>query len=68
MTKLLEEKSERVLKVADRCDSCSAQAYVLVKLVNGELMFCSHHYVKHSKKLNKSSYQIVDERHYISED
>ena len=68
MTKLLDQKKERVLKVSDRCDSCSAQAYVLVKLVSGELMFCSHHYAKHSKNLNKSSYQIIDERHYLSEE
>lgn len=31
--------------ILDRCDRCSSQAYVQVKLVNeGELLFCGHHY------------------------
>ena len=30
----------------DRCDSCGAQAYVMVKGITGELLFCSHHYNK----------------------
>jgi hypothetical protein len=34
------------LNSLDRCDSCGAQAYVLVRGVTGELMFCSHHYNK----------------------
>jgi hypothetical protein len=57
----------RQLKVADRCDQCGAQAFVLVKMISGELMFCGHHYDKHKEKLNNQAYEIVDERHYINE-
>lgn len=57
---------ERQLKVIDRCDSCNSQAFVLVKLLTGELMFCGHHYNKNKDKLNDQSYEIVDERHYIN--
>jgi hypothetical protein len=65
MAEKLEEKEiqkEYVLKVADRCDSCNSQAYVLVKGVSGDLMFCGHHYAKHEVALIKFSYEIIDER------
>ena len=58
---------ERQLKVIDRCDQCGSQAFVLVKLISGELMFCGHHYNKHKDKLNNQAYEIVDERHFINE-
>lgn len=32
----------------DRCDRCGAQAYVVVTVNNGPLMFCSHHYDEYS--------------------
>jgi hypothetical protein len=41
-----ETKQEQVLTAMDRCDSCGAQAYVQVKGITGELLFCSHHYNK----------------------
>jgi len=28
----------------DRCDSCGAQALVLVTMRSGDLLFCGHHY------------------------
>ena len=65
MMTLITETDERVLNLQDRCDSCGAQAFVMVKLLNGNLMFCGHHYSKHSDKLNSQSYEIVDEREYI---
>jgi hypothetical protein len=34
----------KVLNATDRCDSCGAQAYVKVKGITGELLFCGHHY------------------------
>ena len=48
MKKMSEQTVERkwLLTPLDRCDSCLAQAYVSVTGVNGELMFCSHHYNK----------------------
>lgn len=66
-TMLIQEKQERVLNLQDRCDSCNSQAFVLVKLLNGTLMFCGHHYTKYSDKLNNESYEIIDEREYINE-
>ena len=56
---------EQQLKVSDRCDACQAQAFVLVKLANGELYFCGHHFNQHELNLRESAYEIVDEREYI---
>jgi ribosomal protein L37E len=57
---------ERQIKVADRCDRCGAQAFVLVKGVTGELYFCGHHYVQNQDALSKFAYEIVDEREHIN--
>lgn len=68
---VIEEKKEQILKVADRCDRCDAQAFVLVKGMTGELLFCGHHYNKiindpeGAKKLNEFAYQVLDEREFI---
>lgn len=56
---------EQILKTVDRCDQCGAQAYVLVRLISGELMFCGHHFNKHEEKLLKSAYEVIDEREYL---
>lgn len=58
------------LTALDRCDSaeCGAQAYVLVRGISGELLFCSHHYDKIMKsssgydKMMGFMLEIVDER------
>ena len=57
---------EKQLKVIDRCDQCGAQAFVIVKLLAGELMFCGHHYHKNKDKLNNEAYEIIDERDSIN--
>lgn len=57
---------ERQLKIADRCDRCGAQAFVLVKGVSGELYFCGHHYTKNEEALSKFAYEIIDEREHIN--
>lgn len=57
---------ERQLKIADRCDRCGAQAFVLVKGVSGELYFCGHHYAKNEEALSKFAYEIIDEREHIN--
>ena len=64
MTKIKESKP-RVLNQLDRCDRCNAQAFILVKLISGELMFCGHHFNKNSNILIDSSYEIIDERDFI---
>ena len=44
---------EWVMDARDRCDACQAQAYYLVKMIEGELMFCRHHFLKNEEKLTK---------------
>ena len=54
------------LSRSDRCDRCPAQAFVLVKGVAGELMFCGHHYAKHEVELIRFAYEVVDDREWIN--
>lgn len=63
----MEKSGERQLTLQDRCDSCSAQAWVLVKGISGELLFCSHHFTKHEEALYNWAYDIIDEREFINE-
>lgn len=62
-----------LLTAEDRCDRCSAQAYVSVTGVNGELMFCGHHYNKIMndnegyKNMMSYAYSVVDEREKLIE-
>lgn len=42
------------------CDQCgSAQALYLVKLMDGELAFCGHHYNKNKEGLDKVGYEVI---------
>ena len=59
------EVKEFILSATDRCDGkeCGAQAYVLVRGISGELMFCAHHFNKTDKeKLEAFAFEIIDER------
>ena len=65
---------EWTLTAVDRCDAeCSAQAYVVVKGVSGELMLCSHHYNKimdHPigyEKMTAFAFETIDERDRLIE-
>ena len=60
------EEKEKFLSVQDRCDRCGSQAWVLVKGMNGELLFCGHHYTKNESALFQWSYDIIDEREFIN--
>jgi hypothetical protein len=51
-----------ILDANDRCDSCSAQALVLVKGVQGDLTFCGHHFARNEANLIKYAFEIIDER------
>ena len=43
------------------CDQCgTAQAMYVVKLVEGELYFCGHHYNASKAGLDKVSYEVID--------
>jgi len=67
------EERKWLLSMEDRCDRCSAQAYVSVTGVNGELMFCGHHYNKIMndadgyKNMMSYAYSVVDEREKLIE-
>jgi len=61
------ETKTDVLKLADRCDRCNAQAFVLVNFMEGELFFCGHHFAKHELMLREKGYEIIDERYKINE-
>ena len=62
------------LNALDRCDSCEAQAYVKVKGLPGELMFCNHHYNKIMNdpdgytKMMSFMLEVIDEREKLIED
>lgn len=46
----------------DRCDGCAAQAMRRVELASGgELLFCVHHYEKHSDALAKAEARVIEE-------
>lgn len=50
------------LSAADRCDGCGAQAYVRVTLVGGgDLLFCGHHWSRHSEALKPKAAEVLDE-------
>lgn len=67
------KQKDWTLTALDRCDRCSAQAYVMVKGVSGELMFCGHHYNKIMDNavgydaMMKFAYEIIDERDRLVE-
>lgn len=54
------EVVDRELTAQDRCDSCSAQAKVVFKFLNGELMFCGHHANKNKTVLLEKSIEVWD--------
>jgi len=68
------EVKEWVLKATDRCDSCAAEALVQVTGLNGELLFCGHHYNKIMnnpegyKKMMSFMITLIDERDKLIED
>ena len=67
------KEKEYTLNALDRCDSCSAQAYVQVKGSTGDLMFCGHHYEKIMNnpdaytKMMAFMLEVVDERDRLIE-
>lgn len=61
------------LSKLDRCDSCGAQAYVLVQGTSGELMFCGHHYTSIMNSptgkiaMESFAFNVIDNRDQISD-
>jgi hypothetical protein len=72
-TKRQVEERKWLLTAEDKCDRCFAQAYVSVTGVNGELMFCGHHYnkimddIEGYRKMMAYAYSVVDEREKLVE-
>lgn len=67
------EADQYQLSPKDRCDSCGAEALVQVTGLNGDLMFCGHHYNKIMdnatgyKNMMKFAITIRDERDKLIE-
>lgn len=62
------KEKEFLLTALDRCDKCSAQAWVVAKGPAGVLNFCGHHYEANQEALKKWAISIVDERHRLTND
>lgn len=60
MDTMVEEKLD-TLNASDRCDACGSQAFIWVNGVNGDLLFCRHHFMKHEEKLREYAFEIIDE-------
>jgi hypothetical protein len=66
-------EQEWILSAKDRCDSCEAQALVQVSGLNGDLLFCGHHYNKIMndeagyQKMMSFMISIIDERDKLIE-
>jgi len=69
----VQTSSEYKLKTSDRCDYCGSQAYVLVKGVTGELMFCAHDYTSimssepGRQKMVDFAFEVIDETEKLIE-
>lgn len=67
------QPEEWKLNANDRCDRCSAQAYVMVKGATGDLLFCGHHYDKIMNnpdaytKMMGFMLEVLDERERLVE-
>lgn len=70
---MITKEKPKVLTALDRCDRCSARAYVLVQGNTGDLLFCSHHYNKivdnavGYDKIMKFMTNIVDNRNELNQ-
>jgi len=70
MAKIKEKKQQEtqyILTALDRCDRCGSQAWVKATGVNGELLFCSHHYNKVKSNISTWAFEIVDETERLKE-
>ena len=65
-------RPEWKLSLLDRCDRCNAEALVQVTGLNGDLLFCGHHYSKIMDnavgydKMMKFAITILDEREKLA--
>jgi hypothetical protein len=73
MNMIDEESKVWILDATDRCDRCSAQAYVKVIGTNGELLFCGHHYNeimddgRGYHRMMRFMVEVIDEREKLND-
>jgi hypothetical protein len=60
-------KPTKAIGPQDRCDSCQAKAFYLVKFPYGDLFFCNHHFVKYEDAFVAKATDIFDESDFIEE-
>lgn len=59
--------SDIQLKIADRCDRCGAQAFMVFTNGTQMFLFCGHHGNKHKDALVAQGFNdIADHRHLIN--
>ena len=61
------EEIQYYLTAVDRCDRCSAQAYVRATGVSGELYFCGHHFAGMEESVSKWAFEIIDDRDRLNQ-
>lgn len=67
--KIIEATKNFILDSTYRCDRCSAQAYVMVTLMNdGVLTFCRHHAHKYEAALKPLAFSWYSEEVRLNED
>jgi len=66
MVSVAEELSGQILTALDRCDQCQSQAYFMVVLDSGELMFCRHHFLKNESPLREQAHFVLDQSEQLS--
>ena len=66
MSTMTDERTN-VLTANDRCDRCQSQAFVWVNGVNGDLLFCRHHFLKHEEAIRSYSFEVIDETYKINQ-
>lgn len=55
------------LRIADRCDRCNAQAYVVVAVGGSTLLFCGHDFAKHEPAIRARGLRVVlDQRDLLN--
>lgn len=62
------EADTQVLAITDRCDRCSAQAYVLTRMPSGsDLLWCGHHFAQNEPSLIAQGATVTaDTRHTLA--
>lgn len=65
METMIEETKTDTLNASDRCDRCDGQAYVWANGVNGDLLFCRHHFLKWEDKIRSYAFEIIDETYKL---